>query len=213
MTTEARSSLGDEEEKVVSKGADVPNASVDNTPELPAHRLVFTSKVPTDLVSEPSPKAKEQKVQKYEKKNIYYKAVFRDIRRYFIELLNDSPSKCTLKSKLINLLSTLDSSLASEQVEPMVGVLAPFLNYNGYMIEFEHKNKEVAQCIRDCLQNFTLTKMRKVLKYPAIKALVNYYSAHTVENGISERLSKHKTMQFNTHKYLQVLEKIVSLTD
>jgi hypothetical protein len=213
VTTEARSSLGDEEEKFVPKETNVPSASLSNTPEFPDHRLVFTSKVPTDLVSESNPKEKEQKVQKYEKKNIYYKAVFRDIRRYFIELLNEFPSKCNLKSKLISLLSTLDGSLKSDQNEAMIKVLAPFLNYNGYMIEFDQKDKEIAQCIRDCLQNFTLTKMRKVLKYPAIKTLVNYYFAHTVENGVSERLSKHKTMQSNTHKYLHVLEKILSLVD
>lgn len=213
LTTEARSSLGDEEEKFFPREGNVPSASHRNTPERPDHRLVLTSKVPADLVSESNPNEKEQKVQKYEKKNIYYKAVFRDIRRYFIELLSESPPKCNLKSKLINLLSTLDSSLKSEQIEAMISVLAPFLNYNGYMIEFDQKDKEVAQCIHDCLQNFTLTKMRKVLKYHAIKTLVKYYFAHTVENGVSERFSKHKTMQFNTHKYLQVLEKILSLTD
>mmetsp|Transcript_11144 Transcript_11144/g.12604 ORF Transcript_11144/g.12604 Transcript_11144/m.12604 type:complete len:92 (+) Transcript_11144:191-466(+) len=41
-----------------------------------------------DLVSkEESQKGTNSKESRYEKKNIYYKAVFRDIRRYFIELL------------------------------------------------------------------------------------------------------------------------------
>jgi hypothetical protein len=133
---------------------------------------------------------KPQKNHKYEKKNIYYKAIFRDVRRYFIEMLNDSPTKSNLKSKLESLVLKLDNSLNKEEVSELVGILAPFLNYNAYLIEFDQVNKSDANTIRDCLQNFTLTKMRKVLKFPAVKLLVKYYFTHTVQDGVSERLQE-----------------------
>mmetsp|Transcript_30831 Transcript_30831/g.27270 ORF Transcript_30831/g.27270 Transcript_30831/m.27270 type:complete len:116 (+) Transcript_30831:354-701(+) len=96
-------------------------------------------------------------------------------------------------------------------INEMVSILAPFLNYNKYMIEFEDKRVEDAKCILDCLQNFTLTKMRKVLHYSPVKYLVNYYYTQTVKEGSSERLNSHKTMKKNPQKYLEVLTKIVDI--
>jgi len=216
VTTEARSSVGEEEEKSSLKTLSIRRTSSHKITDVCENKLQVSSLMPSTLVpnsTEIEVYDKPQKNHKYEKKNIYYKAIFRDVRRYFIEMLNDSPTKSNLKSKLESLVLKLDNSLNKEEVSELVGILAPFLNYNAYLIEFDQVNKSDANTIRDCLQNFTLTKMRKVLKFPAVKLLVKYYFTHTVQDGVSERLLKHKTMQTTTHKYLQVLTKILSIID
>ena len=158
-------------------------------------------------------KVTDKKLQKYEKKNIYYKAVFRDVRRYFIEKLKKFSSSRLLRDNITELILLEFPQVNETEVGEMVSILAPFLNYNKYMIEFENKRVEDAKSILDCLQNFTLTKMRIVLQYSAIKKLVNYYFAHTVTNGVSDRLNSHKTMKKNSHKYLEVLHKIVDISN
>lgn len=147
---------------------------------------------------------------RYEKKNIYYKAVFRDIRRYFIEILK-CHSSSRLEESIYKLLQSLDISKNSHEIKEMTSILAPFLNYNKYMIEFENKRVQDAQIILDCLQNFTLTKMRNVLKYDVIKFAVTYYQSQTVTQGVSVRFNSHKTMKKNSEKYLEVLKKIVNI--
>lgn len=153
------------------------------------------------------------KEQKYEKKNIYYKAVFRDIRRYFIEELKNYSSSRLLRENIEEFITSKIPTIPASEVSEMVSILAPFLNYNKYMIEFENKRVSDHKCILDCLQNFTLTKMRRVLKYPAIQALVNYYYAHTVVAGRSGRIEGHKTMKKSPQKYVEVLEKILDISN
>jgi hypothetical protein len=153
------------------------------------------------------------KAQKYEKKNIYYKAVFRDIRRYFLEILKHQSSSESLESSITKMLTQIGITFGDDEVEEMIAILAPFLNYTRYMVEFADKRINDAKCILDCLQNFTLTKMRKVLQYPAIQLLVKHYFEQTVAEGESSRLSSHKTMKKNPGKYLGVLHKIVGLCD
>lgn len=150
--------------------------------------------------------------QKYEKKNIYYKAVFRDIRRYFIEELKNYSSSRLLRENIEDFITSKIPTIPASDVDEMVSILAPFLNYNKYMIEFENKRVSDHKCILDCLQNFTLTKMRRVLKYPAIRALVNYYYVHTVSGGRSGRIEGHKTMKKSPQKYVEVLEKILDIS-
>lgn len=162
-----------------------------------------------DLVTKEScQKGKEPKEPKYEKKNIYYKAVFRDIRRYYIEKLKSFSSSRLLKESIMELIKSEFKADQISDINEMVSILAPFLNYNKYMIEFEDKRVEDAKCILDCLQNFTLTKMRKVLQYSPIKHLVNNYYTRTVKNGSSDRFNSHKTMKKNPQKYLEVLKKL-----
>ena len=134
--------------------------------------------------------SKISKNQKYEKKNIYYKAVFRDIRKYFIEKLGESSEIVKKKSAkynskhkvfepsikhLIRSLQIEQSKVSDSQLSNMVGILAPFLNYNSYLISFKDKHEKEAQIILDCLQNFTLTKMKKVFQYDIIQAIVENY--------------------------------------
>ena len=157
-----------------------------------------------------SEKVTNPKSPKYEKKNIYYKAVFRDIRRYYLELLKAFSSSRLLKESITELIKSEFKTDQVVDIQEMVSILAPFLNYNKYMIEFENKRVEDAKCIQDCLQNFTLTKMRKVLQYSPIKCLVHNYYTKTVKNGSSARFSSRKTMK-NPQKYLEVLAKIVDI--
>lgn len=156
---------------------------------------------------------KGRKDQKYEKKNIYYKAVFRDIRRYFIEELKNHSSSRLLRENLEEFITSKIPSVPASEVGEMVAIIAPFLNYNKYMVEFENKRVSDHKCILDCLQNFTLTKMRRVLKFPAIQNLVNYYHVHTVVDGSSARISGHKTMKKHPEKYLEVLGKIMDISN
>lgn len=191
-------------------------------------KLVCTDVTPLELVPEPC--VEKSRIQKYEKKNIYYKAIFRDIRKYFIEMLNSSTNYVQLKKQyalkgkskykafepsVLHLVKSLISedkeSRQEREIHNMAAILAPFLNYNDYLIGFGHKRDREAQCILDCLQNFTLTKMRKVLEYPIIRLLVNHYFKKTVKEGTSERLRKHKTMKKNPQKYLEVLGKILDI--
>ncbi|CAI2372814.1 unnamed protein product [Moneuplotes crassus] len=160
-----------------------------------------------------SQKASRKKTeQKYEKKNIYYKAIFRDIRRYFCEELKAHSSSRFLSE---NILEFLRSKIPICQVneQEMVSILGPFLNNNKYMLEGPERNDLDHKCILDCLHNFTLTKMKRVLAYPAIKTLVNYYHAHTVVRGRSARVESHKTMKRQPQKYLDVLEKILDIAN
>lgn len=225
VTTEGRSCVGDEEEKRSVKDLSDIRPALPTTPELgnkksdpsPNNQKAL---VPTSVQVEEN----ELKAHKYEKKNIYYKAIFRDIRKYFIELLNTTTSYVQLKKQnnafepsiihlINNLLGTENVSHEESEIQEMAGILGPFLNYNEYLICFEHKKKHDAHVIRDCLQNFTLTKMRKVLQYPIIKFVVKYYFKHTVNEGTSARLNRHKTMKKHPHKYLEVLKKILEIIE
>lgn len=180
----------------------------------------------SDPVESFKPTTKVSRSQKYEKKNIYFKAVFRDIRKYCIEKLADS-NKVIKKSDPIynckykafepsirhfleNVLYNGRSCLTLGQGSEMVSILAPFLNYNHYMVSVKDKNEKEADIILDCLQNFTLTKMRKVLQHDVLQKLVRYYYDQTIEDGGSSRFAAHKTMSKNPSKYLEVLNKIVS---
>jgi hypothetical protein len=55
--------------------------------------------------------------------------------------------------------------------------------------------------------------MRNVLKYPVIKFAVTYYLAQTVIDGVSDRFKSRKTMKKNSQKYLEVLLKIVDISN
>jgi hypothetical protein len=55
--------------------------------------------------------------------------------------------------------------------------------------------------------------MRNVLKYPVIKFAVTYYQAQTVIDGVSDRFKSRKTMKKNSQKYLEVLLKIVDISN
>ncbi|CAI2375013.1 unnamed protein product [Moneuplotes crassus] len=203
----------DDEEEKASVRLDDPIRSVGMVGFVPYSKNIescddnFKASIPTPCQN-PCNSPKEQK---YEKKNIYYKAVFRDIRRYFIEELKSTSSRL-LKGKILEFLNSKIPPNEMGNDDEMVSIIAPFLNYNKYMIEFENKRISDHKCILDCLQNFTLTKMRKVLKYPAIKTLVNYYYAQTVVEGRSVRIESHKTMKKQPHKYLEVLEKISDIS-
>lgn len=166
------------------------------------------------------------KSQKYEKKNIYFKAVFRDIRKFFIEKLGESTDKVkksssyswkykvfepSLKHLILHHLQDQNSKVAESKVNDMVGILAPFLNYNHYLISFKGRNEKEAQIILDCLQNFTLTKMKKVFQYEVIQNMVLSYHEKTISSGESNRFKSHKTMKKNPSKYVEVLNKIVGI--
>lgn len=214
QTTEARSCVGEEEEKHSVKESVVGSFSLPSKPSNIDKKGDSPGTNRSILVPTPvTPEEKDEKVHRYEKKNIYYKAVFRDIRRYFIEQLKQSSNYNQFEESITCMLRTENEKLGIKEVTQMTGILAPFLNYNKYLIEFEHKSVKDAQCILDCLQNFTLTKMRKVLKYPAIKFAVRYYYKHTVSGEISERLNGHKTMKKDPAKYLEVLRKIVQISE
>ena len=155
--------------------------------------------VPSDIVSRPEvTEDTRSKTRQYEKKNIYYKAIFRDIRKYFIELLNSSTDYTNLKKKdkykayepsifqlISNILSSENIIISEKEQEDMAHILGPFLNYNEFLVSFKNKKEEDPQCILDCLQNFTLTKMKRVLQFPVIKFVVSYYCKHTIVDGES----------------------------
>ena len=54
--------------------------------------------------------------------------------------------------------------------------------------------------------------MKRTLQFKAIKFLIQHYHAHTITDGNSDRISQHKTMKKNPQKYLEVLQKIVEIT-
>jgi hypothetical protein len=170
--------------KVISTKTDLGSHSPVSDKSIPDSNVVACNKV--------------AKGQKYEKKNIYFKAVFRDIRKYFIEKLKNLVGYKAFESSIKNLILKLfisgESNVSAPKMAELVNVLAPFLNYNYYMISFKEKDEDQANAIRDCLQNFTLTKMRRVLQYDVIKKLVRYYFEETIIDGSSSRFVKHKTM-------------------
>lgn len=213
VTNEGRSWMDDEEEKRSVRILSNRRSSIQaafkpyvKNPEL------CDSNFSENLVKIQVEQDSEANEPKYEKKNIYYKAVFRDIRRYFIEILKWHSSS-RLEESIYKLLQSLDISKNSHDINEMTSILAPFLNYNKYMIEFENKRVQDAQIILDCLQNFTLTKMRNVLKYDVIKFAVTYYQSQTVTQGVSVRFNSHKTMKNDSQKYLEVLKKIVDISN
>lgn len=212
-TTEARSYVDDEEEKRSVKDL---YADTSSFPIKPTHIMKADPSGNISHILVPNQvrtSEKQEKANKYEKKNIFYKAVFRDIRRYFIELLKSSSSVVQFEENIARLLRTENEKLSNQELKEMTAILAPFLNYNKYLIEFEQKSVKDAQMILDWLQNFTLTKMRKVLQYNGIKFVVKYYFKHTVKEGSSERLKTHKTMKKNAAKYLEVLRKIIQIAE
>lgn len=158
--------------------------------------------VPDDVVSRPEvTEDTRSKTKQYEKKNIYYKAIFRDIRKYFIELLNSSTDYVNLKKKdkykayepsifqLISFILASENITASQpEVNEMAHILGPFLNYNEFLVSFKERKEEDPKCILDCLQNFTLTKMKRVLQFPVIKFVVSHYCKHTVVDGASGKI-------------------------
>lgn len=93
--------------------------------------------------------------------NIYYKAVFRDIRKYFVEQMNISTSYVELKKQnkykafkpsLLDLVSKVcegqDEPIKSElDSKEILQAVAPFLNYSEYMISFTDKDEQQAQDI------------------------------------------------------------------
>lgn len=160
--------------------------------------------IPDDVVSRPEvTEDTRSKTKQYEKKNIYYKAIFRDIRKYFIELLNSSTDYVNLKKKdkykayepsifqLISFILSSENIKASQpEIDDMANILGPFLNYNEFLVSFKEKREDDPQCILDCLQNFTLTKMKRVLQFPVIKFVVSHYCKHTVIDGVSGKILK-----------------------
>lgn len=223
VTTEAKSCVEDEEEKPSVKDTLDGYSPILGDKDLGSVGQITGEGVTTSAKIN---RAQDKKTSKYEKKNIYYKAIFRDIRKYFIEKLNASTEYLKLKKankykafepsiKLLieKLLSTENIGKSETDVTAMAQILAPYLNYNEYMVSFSHKSEKDAHVILDCLQNFTLTKMRKVLQFSIIKFLVKYYCKHTVHQGNSARVEKHKTMKKSPSKYLEVLQKILDICD
>lgn len=214
QTTEARTYADNEEEKETISGLCTKSYSLRKESFEIIDKTNSSGNMPIMLVPKsPVNVRKLERAQKYEKKNIFYKAVFRDIRRYFIELLKQSSTFVQFENNITGLLRTGNKKLSDEEIKSMVSILAPFLNYNKYLIEWDKKNIKDAQWIIDWQQNFTLTKMRKVLQYPGIKFIVKYYYENTVKDGVSERLRTHKTMRNNPSKYLEVLRKIVQISE
>jgi hypothetical protein len=149
VTTEGRSCVDDEEEKrsvrIVSNRRPYVQAAF--------KPYVKTSEVGDSNLSEKVVKLEVDKDSeayepKYEKKNIYYKAVFRDIRRYFIEILKNH-SSIHLEEAISKMLQSLNILKSTNEIKEMTSIFAPFLNYNKYMIEFEDKRVQDAQCILD----------------------------------------------------------------
>mgnify|MGYP006284996583 CR=1 FL=1 len=148
VPTEAKSFVEDEEEKLAAKDSlDVFSPNLGDK-ALASTQLVSGESGTTSGVSD----CKDKKTNRYEKKNIYYKAIFRDIRKYFVEKLNSSTEYLKLKkdnkykafepsiTNLINqLLRTENVGKSKEDVSRMAQILGPYLNYNEYMVSFTEK--------------------------------------------------------------------------
>lgn len=203
VTHDDRSAAGSEEGPQFTKEWVVPGAPSPTNSEHCENPVTAPEEPPNDLTTlQQTVEEAQRKAQKYEKKNIYYKAVFRDIRKYFIEMLNVSTDYSSLKRQnkykayepsinqlITNLLSTESEGASPQEIREMVKVLAAFLNYNDFLVSFKDKNEKDAQSVLDWLQNFTLTKMKKVLQFPIIRFIVLYYYKHTVVDGSSGKPS------------------------